>query len=694
MRFEGYIDALSQNGETIKLAMDLLLPFYAGAESVAWFFIPWFALFGLAWVAFKLAGRQAKPAEMLRPVSIFVVIAICLIPIPPSQTSFDKSIGLGPFLTYSGLKAFNDLVVETVTFAQAEAMGGQPVPLSALKTMNQEYATLFKNSDLNPLLNDYWGNCTVGTVDLTRRSPQHYQAVGLLGPGLLGLHQSDIENSQEYLRRLNAEDGPAEYVRRSPGASAMFDSTDNSRANWHALRTQMRPDLEAVVFPGGTGRTYRLPTSSYWQQRMGLPPSLEADDFLTVDDFGESSSEMEAAEQQFINPETYQAVYGPNPVPGATHDRTQFWADNCFSLFQMAHTGLNEWYKAYQAAFDVPPFEVNQVLFEFEDFEKATSRAAYAGGLQTFYDGSLAKRLNEANSGNTMNGLDPKGDTYSEATGDFIADIQSWMQSITSFFLSLNLDQWVLTLIGSLGMAIAFLLILFPFFAPFAFMSSAGENTISVVFKVVVMLQLTLSLAFIIATIGASMMAVVNAYAATSYESDGLSTMSIAGLAVAINTACLIFPLYAGKLAYLALFGSRGASAASGQTITAGAMAMTTVIAGALLSRAGSRVARPITNSINRSNQQARITNAANTAVTNNLRSSGLNQRVNQLDKTMQRQIAEKYREGGRRGLKSDLSSPQAHKEARPDRSGRFTPDTKSSAGQVSADDFRGKPNG
>lgn len=693
MRYEGYIDALSQTGETIKLAMDLLMPFYSAAASIGWFFIPWFALFAVAWVAFKLAGRQAKPAELLRPVSIFAAIAICLIPVPPSATDFDRPFGVGPYLTYSVLKSFNDLVTETITVAQTKAMGGQPVPLTALRTMNQEYANLFKDSDLNPLLNDYWGNCTVGVVDLNKRSPQHYQAVGLLGPGLLGLQPSDISASQEYLRQLNSDDGPSQYVRRSPGAAALFDPPDNNRANWAELRSDMRSDLEVVAFPNGTGRTYRIPKAAEWKSRMGVDVDPDADGqgnssrFMTLDDFGDR-------QEQFINPEVYQTVYGPNSVPGAEHDPTQFWSDNCWTLFQLSHTGLNEWYKAVQARFNVPAYEVSEVLHEFEPFEAATSRAAFAGGLQTFHDGSLAKRLNNSRQGAAMNGLDPSGDTYSEATGDFIAEIQSFTQMITSFFLELNLDQWVLTLIGSLGLAIAFLLILFPFFAPFAFMSSAGENAITVIFKVIVMLQLTLTLAFVIASIGASIMMVVNAYAATAYEGDGLSTMSIGALAVTINTACLIFPLYAAKLAYLALFGSMGVSGATGQTISAGAMAMTTVIAGAIAGRGASTVSRPVTKSIQRSNQQQRMEKIASASAGNALRSSDLNRRMTEVDKRMERHAADRYRDRSRGGLRSDLSSPQSNKEVRPDRSGRYTSNTSSSAADVSSKDFRGDDNG
>lgn len=693
MRYEGYIDALSQTGETIKLAMDLLMPFYSAAVSIGWFFVPWFTLFAVAWVAFKLVARQTKPAELLRPVSIFAAIAICLIPVPPTVTDFDRPFGLGPYLTYSVLKSFNDLVTETVTFAQAEAMGGQPVPLTALRTMNQEYATLFKDSDLNPLLNDYWGNCTVGVVDLNKRSPQHYQAVGLLGPGLLGLQPSDIAESQEYLRQLNDDDGPAKYVRRSPGASALFDNKDNNRANWAELRSAMRGDLEQVAFPNGTGRTYRIPKASEWKSRMGIEVDPNADGqgnssrFMTLEDFGDRR-------EQFINPEVLATVYGLNAVPGAEHDETQFWSDNCWTLFQLSHTGLNEWYKAVQAQFRVPPYEVSEVLFEFEPFEATISRAAFAGGLQTFHDGSLAKRLNNSRQGAAMNGLDPSGDTYSEATGDLIAEIQSFTQMITSFFLELNLDQWVLTLIGSLGLAIAFLLVLFPFFAPFAFMSSAGENAITVIFKVIVMLQLTLTLAYVIASIGASIMMVINAYAATAYESDGLSTMSIGALAVTINTACLIFPLYAAKLAYVALFGSNGVTGATGQTISAGAMAMTSVIAAAITGRAASTVSRPVTRSIQRSNQQRRMQKIASASAGNALRSSDLNRRMTEIDKRMERHAADRYREKGRGGLKSDLSSPQSNKDVRPDKSGRFTTNTSSSAASVSPKDFRGKDNG
>lgn len=681
MNFDGYTDALANNSETIRLAMEMLVPFYAVASDVAWVFIPWFALFALAWVSGKMLFGQAKGADMMRPVSIFAAIALCLIPLRPGVTEFDSEFGLGPYLVYSVSQSFNQVVTETITFAQAQMMGGQPAPLSALSTMNQEYSNLFAGSPLSPLLNDYWANCTVGVVDLEAYSPKHWQSVGLLGPGVLGLQPDDIRDSQQFLERLNNSDSTVyrSYQTRFPPREVQAPT------GWDSLRDEIRPMLESVDLPGGTGRAYRIPTEASWRQSMNLNQTQEIgpEKFMKVTDY--------SAEQRrnFMRPEIYERTVGPNADPAFEYDETKFYPSNCFSMYQLAHIGLNNYYKAAQDAYSVSPStDPSGDSYEFEGFNKTTATAAYKGGLQTFYQGSLAKRLNDNRYAGAMNGLSPRGDDMRSATDTVLTEGQGIMQSITSFLLGINLDQWVLTLIGSLGLGIAFLLVLLPFFAPFAFISAAGENSLSVIFKVIIMLQLTLTLAFVIAIIGASIMAIVNAYAATSYSNNGLSTMSIGGIAVAINTACLVFPLYAGKMAYLALFGSIGASAPSGQTITAGKMAMTSIIAAAIGGKALGAATGPARRSIQRTQQQNRMERVANNAASSNLKSSGLQQQVNRMEKTVEQQMRQSARSGGR-GLRSDLSSPQSATDHRPDRSGRYTATTQTSAASASARGFR-----
>lgn len=678
MDFSGYVDALSKNGETLKLAMDLLLPFYSVAADTAWFFVPWLALFATAWVTFKIFGRQAQGAELLRPVSIFIVIAVCLYPLPPKVTEFDRPIGIGPYGAYSVMKSFNDLVTGAINYAQSEMMGGQPAPLSALATMNQEYSNIFKGSELAPLLNDYWGNCTVGVVDFEEYSPKHWQSVGLLGPGVLGLQPDDIEDSKEYLRTLTDPQTPQAPTYRD----WMPDSGILDDVEWDRYRREIKPKLEARGFPNGTGRSYRIPTESAWRSSLGIQSgqaSAPQSRYLSLNEYDDDEK------ARYMRPEVYDRVFVQGDANYDGYDPTKFYADNCFTLYQLAHRGLNQYYKAIKEAYSVPDYENatgNRV--SFEGFNAATSRAAYTGGLQTYYAGSNAKRMNDAAQGAAMNGLSPEGDTYRNITDAAVTEGQGWLQAITSFFLELNLDQWVLTLIGSLGLAIAFLLVLFPFFTPFAFFSSAGENTIAVLFKIIIMLQLTLTLAFVIASIGASMMAVVNAYAGTSYSNGGLSTMSIGGMAVAINTACLIFPLYAARLAYLVLFGSMGAGPANGQTISVGQMAMTSFIAGAIGSRTLGKATSPVRKELQHNRQVKRTERAASQAAASSLKSSGLHSQMNRIEQALQ----DSSRQSGGRNvnLTSNLSSPQVR---RPDKSGRFTTNTGSSASSTSAESFR-----
>lgn len=678
MDFLGYVDALSKSGETLQLAMELLLPFYSVTADTAWLFIPWFTLFATAWATFKLFGQQAKGADLLRPISIFIAIAICMYPLSPKVTEFDRPFGLGPYAVYSVSKSFNDLVTEGINYAQSEMMGGQPVPLTALSTMNQEYSNIFKGSELAPLLNDYWGNCTVGVVDFEEFSPKHWQSVGLLGPGVLGLQPADIENSKEYLRSLTDPDRPKKPTYRDwqPNSGILKD------VPWDRYRKEVKPILEARGFPNGTGRSYRIPTAGAWRSDLGLitqDGGAPESRYLSLDEYDIQDK------ARYMRPEVYDRVFVQGDTNYQGYDSTRFYAKNCFTLYLLAHRGLNEYYKAIREAYAVPDYQnATGNRFSFEGFNAATSRAAYTGGLQTYYAGSYAKRLNDVSQGAAMNGLSPQGDTYRELSDAALTETQGWLQAITSFFLELNLDQWVLTLIGSLGLAMAFLLVLFPFFVPFAFFSSAGENTITVLFKVIIMLQLTLTLSFVIASIGASIMAVVNAYAATSYSNSGLSTMSIGGLAVAINTGCLVFPLFAARLAYLALFGSMGANPASGQTISAGQMAMTSIIAGAIGSRILGKATSPIRKEIQHNRQVKKTQHAASQAATSTLKSSGLQNQVNRIEQSLKDSSTQATKRGAT--LKTNLASPQ---QRRPDISGRFTTNTQSSASSVSAEAFR-----
>lgn len=581
MNFEGYIDALAGNGETISLAMELLLPFYQVGSDFAWQYGPWLALFATAGAAAKYSAGQAKGADLLQPIGIFVAIAICLIPLPKSVTGLSAPFGLGPFVTYSVIQNFNSLIKESVESAQSQLTRGTPVPLSALSTMNQQYSQIFKGSEVEPLLQDYWGNCTNGVVNFDDHSKRHWLSVGLLGPGLLGLQPQDIESGSQYMSSIleNSSDEASEMI--------SFWDQRNGITDWDEMRREVAPELAKRKFPNGTGRSYKIPTEQYWKHQISEDPNepFSGSGYLSLDAEGFSEDQIKAFMK--IDEVAYMEATDGEKPPG--WDSERFYADNCLELYQLSHMAMNRYYKGIEGQYSVPS-QGNQ---NFRDFEKASSVTAYMGGLNTYYENSAARRLNDVHNSAARNGLTADQSTFSSAKDTALVAGQGVLHAITSFLLKINLDQWVLALLGTLSLAIAFLLVFFPFFVPFAFFSPKGDNSLSVVFKVIIMFQLTLSLAYVTASIGAMVMSVVNAYAASDYNNGGISTSSVAGLAVAINTACLIFPIYIARLSYMMMFGSMGVSAASGQTISAGKQAalgaMTALIGKKLLGGIGGR---------------------------------------------------------------------------------------------------------
>lgn len=676
MNFSGYVQALSSNGETIKLAMELLLPFYDVASDIAWTFIPWLTLFSAAWVSLKVFGQQAKPSEFMRPLGLFVVIAICLFPLPPKFTGFKENIGVGPYLVYAVAGSFNAALQEGVMVAQSEMMGGSPVPLSALSTMNKQYSSIFENSAVAPILEDYWGNCTSSVVDLNKHPARHWQSVGLLGPGSLGLEPDDINDSKEYLRKLT--NGEEETPAKTFGGS--FKGKDQGILNdipWNNYRDDVKPLLEAETFPGGIGRYYRIPTAAAWRQDLGIKSDEDVKPgprYLSLDD-GYNAEEKE----RFMTTDMFVRVVDNGEDP-ESYDPRNFTANDCFGLYQLAHTALAEYYKGIKGAYKVPEYRSSEgESFTFKPFEAVWSTSAFMGGMNTYYENSAAVKRNNIRNSAARNGLDPDQDAFSTARDKALVVGQGVLQSVTAFMLSLNLDQWVLTLMGSLALAIAFLLVLFPFFVPFAFISTPGENAVAVIFKIVLMLQLTLSLAYIIASIGSSIMAVVNAYAATDFWTGGISTTSIAGLAVAINVGCLVFPLYAARLAFLVLFGSGGVQSTSGQTVSVGQQAMTTLISGAIAGRMIKGATAPARNRQKEKQLNKRISEQVNKAVSETKieSSSPVNVTLN----------------GSRAGSNIQPGGRTAHPNMptgkRPDVSGRYVSRSEDKKAKPGADQFR-----
>lgn len=581
MNFEGYLDAISGNGETVALALDLLLPFYAFGSSFAWTYAPWLTLFGLAWATAKIFFRQAQPADLLQPVSILAVIYICLIPLPSSMTGLDKEFGLGPYIVYSVSRDFNALVQEGVKSAQTEMTRGTPVPLSALSTMNQQYSQIFKGSPVEPLLQDYWANCTNGVVTFEGYSKRHWLAVGLLGPGMLGLQDSDIESSKKYLQKLRAPAGESQ----APRYNYLMNMGTAPSVNWDKLRREAKEPLERRQFPNGTGRRYQIPTAAFWQKELDLPieGGSHTNTYVSLED-----QEFDAQERaRYMKREEALWAFQNDMRRPPGYDETHFYAYDCYTLFELSHLAMANYYAGIEDAYEVPSGDSNA---DFADFEKATSVSAYMSGLNTYYENSYARKKNDVENAASRSGLDANQGFFGSARDKVLVAGQGAMNAITSFLLGLNLDQWVLALLGSMALAIAFLLVFFPFFVPFAFISPQGENAMAVIFKIIIMFQVTLSLSYVVVSIGATTMAVVNAYASSDFNNGGISTGTIAGLAVAINTGCLIFPIYVGRLAHILLFGSNGVSGASGQTISAGQQAMT----GAIAAYAGGRLFKGI----------------------------------------------------------------------------------------------------
>lgn len=583
MNFSGYLDAISSNSETVKLAMELLLPFYSAGADFAWTFGPWLALFAIAWGAMKAGTGQGRAADIAHPFGVAIIAGICLVPVSPSVSGLSGTFGLGPYLTYSVSQSFNAMLQNKVAETQNMLTKGEPVPISALGVMNRQYSDAFAGTDLKPLLDDYWGNCTTGVVTFENElTPAHWRSVGLLGPGGLGLTEDEISAPDKYLESVLDELGGRVEGADAEGWSSIFDwdNTGLNSPSWDDLREEVLPILRKKVFPAGTGRAYKVPTRYFWKRKFTEDTANPNNEpyYMKVGNPGAMTSER--ALFMSVDDWAYWARTAQTPPDW---DPNKFYARNCKSLFLLSHNALREFYIGMRDEFEVP---LGEGPDSFADFEKTSSVAAFTNSIMTLYNNSAAKRKNDAVGSLPSNGLAPQDDFVNKAFSYISAGAQGATNAVASFFLGLQLDQWVLSFIGTLALAIAFLLVFFPFFLPYAFISPQGENAISVVFKVIIMLQITLSFAYIIVSIGAMIMSVVNAYAASELSNGGISTNTTAGLVVALNLGCLVFPTYAGRLAYLMLFGSNGVSAPQGQPISAGKQAGITAAAGFLAGRA------------------------------------------------------------------------------------------------------------
>lgn len=573
MRVAGYLDALGNNAETIELAVEMLLPFYSAGFQFAKAFAPIFGLFAIAWAAFRLVFGQAKLADMIRPVTILLVIGFCLIPVSPSYSGLSQPFGLGPYITYSLSQNFNKIVQGAIDSAQKLITGGQPIPISALGALNKSYADAFKGSPIEPILEDYWGNCTVGVVTMDGYAKEHWRSVGLMGPGGLGLADADTQPAEELLSNLvNAipqEGTGAEEVHNWFNEN-IYNQNLYTGISWEELRAYVYPRLASRKFPRGT-RGYEIPTREYWEAELtGNSPASGGSQSAYLSLGASGPVELAQDRQIFLSPRdgVYYARHGNTP---SDYKPNLFYATDCQEFFYLAHAALREFYLGMQSEYEVP--EQGSSMEYFEKFEKTSATFAYMGALRSLYNNSRAKANNEALKNTSSNGLRPETSFFEDVGEGISVGLQGAFHAISSFLLGLNLDQWVLALIGLMALGIAFLLVLFPFFAPFAFISPRGENAIATILKIVLMFQLTLTLSYIVVSMGASIMALVNAFAVSYERNGGLYTNSLAAFTIAINTACLIFPLYAGKLAYMLVFGSQGVTATSGQTVSAGQQA-------------------------------------------------------------------------------------------------------------------------
>lgn len=551
-RLNGYTDVLASSTDSILLSLQLMLPYAGATLYIASSFVWWLLLGSIAFTSGKILFRQADSNEMVGKLALGFVILIVFFPIKYKDTSYE--LPLASYLTIGVIQLVDQKYREGIDAVASSLTGnGQKLPISMIRTLNQSNLNVVDGSRLSPIVNDYVANCTVATTlqdPETNQylSEQEWRVVGLYGAGLLGFEPSD------YVADTESTWSWSFFAFGMPD-----DASSRIDANFTQLRERAIRIFNTIEFPQSF-RGYTFPTEDYWRGRVeGEANSSTSPKLIEL-----------PRDARFLSTADYDEYQRTGQVPETT-DLSQWHADDCYELYYLSQQGTRNYLKGLQGSYrDV---FARGVWNTDETTAVAAGSHAVRQAMKNFYTKSANRE-----SGVLKAGERPVSQFISEDQGlggqayaNGMAAVQGSIYDLASILLNIGLDQWILTLLGSLSVAIAFLAVIFPFFVLVA--PLVGGESIIVVLKTMVMLEVTLMLSYLFASIGILLISAINIVstnaALSAYGmSDGMTTLT-----VAIMTGMFIFPLVAAKLAHMLVFGSNGVREADGRTTSLGKQA-------------------------------------------------------------------------------------------------------------------------
>lgn len=562
-RLMGITDALASSVDTIRLSLSLFLPFAGPILNVATSFVWWFLLASIAFTSGKILLRQANGQELAGKLGLGMVLLVVFFPIKEGDTHY--KLPLASYVTINLIEMIDLNYRQGIDVVTSEMTNNDGrLPVSMIRTLNQNNLNAVDASRLAPIVSDYVANCTSATLKShpdtgEPLSQRQWRTVGLFGSGALGFEPEDYREPESWLTKLLSNGLWSPMGGLGSELDELFES-DREKAIQLLKQTPIPTNL----------RGYEFPTENYWNAKLnGEANTSIPNRTISLPD-----------EARFLSTQAYNS-YKANGQIDPREDLTKWYADDCYELYTLAQQGTRNYLKALQVSYaDV--FERNKWNISEQDAYAAGSHAV-AEAMRNYYTRSANREAAGAEPGaRPVSGFlsnDTDSGSYLKANG--LSTLQGAVNDLASMLLNIGLDQWVISLLGSLSIAIAFIAVIFPFFALLA--PITGGGAIVTPLKVMIMLELTLMLSYAIAALGLMLIAAINVVAVNSKFSafglgDGMTTLT-----VTVMTAMFIFPLFAAKLAHVLVFGSSGVGAADGKTVSLGKQAG---LAGAVLGAA------------------------------------------------------------------------------------------------------------
>jgi len=626
---DGYVDFLAHSGESVNTAVELLLPFHSTIMYLSKFYAWWFGILGVAIAAIVVMLRLAQPVEIWRRFWLVVTFMALMIPISVTTTDSDGRrshlMGLGPYILWKGFGGFDAVMRSGVDSVLVKLSGDKGrLPLHFYQTLNSTFSEKLGTSPAARIYNDYIYWCTKAVDPTVAGYPTWYH-VGLMGGGGLGIPLSTNNMSDQV-----SDPGFWTWVLRnySPlhALGDKFIQYTIKSSTKHEIESQLpqaRRALRDIDFGGDLHKrnaAYKVPSTSYWRSALNLStPGISEIQFLPVTErFLSYQDKLAMTNVGFGDPLSLKDG----------EDKYLHYVQNCEQLYQLADLAMSQYYDALSDYYKVGNinYRVNP-----DDARNATISTLKAS-MEYFYRNSSALAALQSNSDLAhVPGMDLKDKgILTQAKDNAFSTLMGISGGFFAFLKGLNLDKHIPTVIGSLSLAISFLIVFSPMIILFSLLlPDRGAVTWTLV-KIALMLQLTLMFSYIIIKIGLMIMGVINELSAASAAGPLGMSRQLASYAQGVITFSFLAPVLSGFLAKAIVFSGQGIGNPGGDpaeatkqaaTLAAATFALTRVVS-PLLGSAGGAGARAISkgkpdttpNSPGGSSNQLSVISAASNA--------------------------------------------------------------------------------